>query len=170
MPAHTTSRQRSNELGASAGDGDVVTLVRVPARWPNVRPIANHVEFCVTALTYEERGKRAGVVAHELMENAVKYGDLSANIEIEVRMPPSGMRFTIRVSNRASVTRFQSLREEVERIGRLTPEQAFMDAIRRAGGRPSGNSMIGLSRIAHEGGVALSADELQGLITVVARG
>lgn len=164
------SRQTTTESNVQSGDGDVVTLVRVPPRWPNIRPIAAHVEFCVTSMTYEERGKRAGVVAHELLENAVKYGDLSNNLEIEVRMPPSGMRFVIRVTNRATSSRVQSLREEIERIARVSPEQAFLEAIRRASGRPNGNSMIGLARITHEGGVTLSVDELQGVVSVVARG
>jgi hypothetical protein len=167
---NTSSRQLVGEGTVHSGDGDIVTVVRFPPRWPNIRPIAAHVEFCVTALTYEERGKRAGVVAHELLENAVKYGDLSNNIEIEVRMPASGMRFMIRVTNRATSARLQTLREEVERIAKGAAEQAFVDAIRRASGRPNGNSMIGLARIAHEGGVSLSIDELQGVVSVVARG
>jgi hypothetical protein len=167
---NTTSRQSASDSAVQAGDGDVITMVRVPARWPNIRPIAAHVEFCVTALTYEERGKRAGVVVHELLENAVKYGDLSTNIEVEVRMAPSGMRFAIRVSNRASAARVLTLREEVERISRITSEQAFLDSIRRASGRPSGNSMIGLARIAHEGGVTLLVEETSGVVSVVARG
>ncbi len=168
MNPHT--RPHQGPAAVQSTDAEVVTIVRVPPRWPNIRPIATHVEFCVTAWTYEERGKRAGVVVHELLENAVKYGDLSSNIEVEVRMPQPGMRFSIRVTNRASATRVQTLREEVERIAKQSPEQAFLEAIKRAGGRPSGNSMIGLARISHEGEVTLLVEEAQGMVTVIAQG
>ncbi len=152
------------------GDGELIVMVKVPSRWGNIRPIAQHIEFCVTARAYEERGRRAGVVAHELLENAVKYGDLQRDIVVEVRMARSGSRFAIRVTNRASGAKIQTLKDELERLSKFVPEQAFLEGLKRAGTLPSGASMLGLSRIAHEGEVALSMEVEGGDVSVVARG
>jgi hypothetical protein len=149
---------------------EVVSLTRIPLRWPNIGPVAEHVSFCVGARSYEERGQRAGAVVHELMENAVKYGDLTRDVEVEVRMPTSGTEFAVRVRNRASPGHVDTLRRTLAALAATSAEKAFLEAMTRAASLPAGTARLGLARIRHECRVSLSLEEERDMVTVVATG
>jgi hypothetical protein len=76
----------------------------------------------------------------------------------------------VRVSNRAVATRVHLLENEIKRLQSRTPGSAFADALKRAATLPKGASMIGLSRIAHEGRVQLDVLFDQKRVTVIAKG
>ena len=125
---------------------ETISLTRVPLRWPNIGPVAEHVTFCVAARSYDERGQRAGAVVHELMENAVKYGDLTRDVEVEVRMPSSGTEFMVRVRNRASLGHIEMLRKTLAAMVAVSAEKSFLEAMTRAASLPAGTARLGLTR------------------------
>ncbi len=149
---------------------ETISLTRVPLRWPNIGPVAEHVTFCVAARSYDERGQRAGAVVHELMENAVKYGDLTRDVEVEVRMPSSGTEFMVRVRNRASLGHIEMLRKTLAAMVAVSAEKSFLEAMTRAASLPAGTARLGLARIRHECRVNLTIEEDRDHVTVVAVG
>jgi hypothetical protein len=114
--------------------------------------------------------ERAILVAQELLENAVKYGDVTGEIELDLRLEENGRMFEIHVSNDAVASRVDILEKELRRLEALEPAAAFEAAMQRAKSSRNGGAMIGLARIRDEGAVDLTLHIDGRRVEVVARG
>jgi signal transduction histidine kinase len=127
-------------------------------------------EFCSSfaRATFEEPGlgERVRLVVHELVENAIKYGD----DELELRIECSDADVVIRVTNTASEARSKSLRQTFEALMRIPAHEAYAEALRAAASLPHTEAKVGLSRIRYEGQVDLHLDLSPGKVSVTARG
>lgn len=147
-----------------------VVQVRFQPIWDHIEALRTFVgAYCRTRLS-AAAAERAILVAHELLENAVRYGDVTAEVEFDLRVDPAGRMFEIRVINDAVASRSEILKKELERIDRLEPETAFGTAVQRARSTRSASGMLGLSRVRFEGQVELTAHVDGRRVEVVARG
>jgi anti-sigma regulatory factor (Ser/Thr protein kinase) len=164
-----TQRAREGPIDGELDVPRAVLTVYLPARWSNVRPVVEFVSFTVASRLGAEPAARASMATHELLENAVKYGDLWRDIALEVVVEPSGT-FEIRVVNRAVQSRISILQKEIRRLDTLGAEEGLVDAMKRAARLPQGCSMLGLARLRLEARVTLEFDIQGERVLVVARG
>ncbi len=149
-------------------------FVRFPAAWDYIEPIRQCVDVCTQVCSKGLR-ERACLVSLELLENAVKYGDLSSEIEFELDVAPDAApnaasgAIALSVCNRANLTQIRVLENEFSRLavaGALA-DDVFARALERAKHLPQGSSMLGLARIVSEAELKLRVEREQ--VTVSAR-
>jgi hypothetical protein len=129
--------------------------------------------FCATTFPNKDVADRVQLVIQELLENAVKYSADSETCDVELGISQhGGKEFEIAVSNFANSESATKLARELERIGKMTPEEAYISAVQRASTFRDGSSAeMGLARIRHEGLVELSSTHTaDGRIRVTCRG
>jgi hypothetical protein len=113
----------------------------------------------------EELGDRIGLVVHELVENAVRYGD---DNELELKIERTGDEVAVSVANTVSDGDDRNLKERFDEITRLPPREAYIAAMQRAATLPEGQSGLGLARIRFEGQVEISLSITPGRVCVTA--
>ena len=127
--------------------------------------------FCQTTFGTQELADRASVVIQETLENAVKYTSNSDDSELELSIESDGSSIEFSVSSLPDRKHLDSLREELNGIQTLDPEQAYLAAFIRASNEPEASARLGLARIRYEGGVELSMkEESGGRIRITATG
>jgi len=136
--------------------GLALTVQFLPS-WNEIDPLRAYIESCARNLT-AALSERTGMVAQELLENAVKYGDPSTPIELRLTMSPGRKTIEIVVSNRAHPSRVSLLQKEFDRIGAGSAKDAFSTALQRLAKLPPGTSMLGLARIAMEAAILLKVE------------
>lgn len=128
-------------------------------------------EFCGfftrTSFKDDELGQRVGLVVHELIENAVKYGD-EKELELRIERLPGSV--VIRVANTTTDDRAQKLREIFNQLANVPAVDAYTRALQRAATLPETESGLGLPRIQYEGQVALQLETAPGRVVITARG
>jgi len=128
-------------------------------------------EFCgfFARATFEdaELGQRVGLVVHELVENAVRYGD---DQELELRVERSIAGIAVHVANTTSEARVARLKKVFDELMSLRPADAYKRALRNAALLPPSESGLGLPRIRYEGQVDLELDASPGRVAITARG
>jgi len=118
--------------------------------------------FCQTTFGTRELADRACVVLQETLENAVKYSSNSSDSELELSIESDGSSIEFSVSSLPDAAHLSSLREEMNGLSTLDPEQAYLAAFVRASNEPESSARLGLARIRYEGGVELSMQEEPG--------
>jgi hypothetical protein len=127
--------------------------------------------FCQTTFGTRELAERASVVIQEALENAVKYTSNAADSELELSIESDGSNIEFSVTSLPDKKHLDSLREELNGIQTLDPEQAYLAAFIRAANEPEASARLGLARIRYEGGVELSMkEEAGGRIRITATG
>ena len=127
--------------------------------------------FCQTTFGTQELADRACVVIQETLENAVKYSSNSADSELELSIESDGLSIEFSVSSLPEARHLASLRQELNGLQTLDPEQAYLAAFVRASNEPDASARLGLARIRYEGGVELSMkEESGGRIRITATG
>jgi hypothetical protein len=127
--------------------------------------------FCQTTFGAQELADRACVVIQETLENAVKYSTSDADSELELSIESDGRSIEFSVSSVPDAAHLRSLREELDGLRTLDPEQAYLAAFIRASNEPEASARLGLARIRYEGGVELSMkEEAGGRVRITARG
>ncbi|MES1177348.1 MAG: hypothetical protein ABUL62_23700 [Myxococcales bacterium] len=127
--------------------------------------------FCQTTFGTQELADRACVVIQETLENAVKYSTNTPDSELELSIESDGLSIEFSVSSHPDASHLSSLREELNGLQTLDPEQAYLAAFIRASNEPEASARLGLARIRYEGGVELSMkEEAGGRIRITARG
>ncbi len=140
-----------------------VFFLELPIReeWEGIEPLRASVLACVQAVFRDAgRSEALSMVASELIENAVKFGDWSRRVDapFSLRVAGDGEGVEVVVTNpvppgSAGVAR---LLAEVRRIAAApSPEQAYTKAVR--GVALGKATSLGLARAAYEGGCDLSA-------------
>ena len=127
--------------------------------------------FCQTTFGTQELADRACVVIQETLENAVKYSTNSDDSELELSIESDGSNIEFSVSSLPDSRHLDSLRQELNGLHTLDPEQAYLAAFIRASNEPDASARLGLARIRYEGGVELSMrEETGGRIRITATG
>jgi len=127
--------------------------------------------FCQTTFGTQELADRACVVIQETLENAVKYSSNTADSELELSILSDGQSIEFSVSSLPDQKHLDSLRNELNGLQTLDPEQAYLAAFIRASNEPDASARLGLARIRYEGGVELSLkEEAGGRVRITATG
>ncbi len=128
-------------------------------------------EFCgfFARATFDDAavGDRVGLVVHELIENAIRYGDEK---ELELRLERTEGSVVIRVANTTSEERAKRLAAVFSEMMSVSPGDAYARALQSAASRPSIESGLGLPRVRCEGQVELELDIEPGRVCITARG
>jgi len=138
--------------------------IELPVRqeWTAIEPLRQGVTACLRAVFRDlALCETLAMVAGELLENAVKFGDPKApgaqGFGLSVVGDEGGVE--VEVSNPADPASpsVEKLLTEISRIVHApSTQEAYLDAMRRVAVR-GGGSGLGLARIVHEGGCDLSA-------------
>jgi hypothetical protein len=147
---------------------DRLVQLRFKPLWLYVDAVREFCGFFARA-TFEDDGlgQRVGLIVHELIENAVRYGD---DQELELRLERSNDDVVIRVINTTTEERATSLRKVIEELTRLSPADAYTRALHHAASLPPSQSGLGLPRVRYEGRVELELDTSPGKVSITARG
>lgn len=142
--------------------------VRFAPAWEKIEPLRQYV-VAMAGGAGEKIAGRVGIVLQELLENAVKYGDAVAHIEVEVAISSLRKQAEVRVANRAQMSRIALLKKEYEglRGSTETANAAFARALQRLQRLPQGSTMLGLARIAMESELLLEVTGDQ--VTMIAK-
>ena len=108
-----------------------------------------------------------GIVVHELVENAVRYGDEQ---ELELMIERNDTEIVVRVANTANPARAERLRRIFDELQQHTPGDGYARALKHAASLPNTESGLGLPRIRYEGHVELELDVSPGRVSITARG
>jgi hypothetical protein len=152
--------------------GHPLVTMRFRPAWTYIDGIRDFGEFfCRTTFAESDVADRACVVIQETLENAIKYSRDDSDSELELTIAASGNTIEFSVTSKPSEEHLGSLKEELERLNHLEPEQAFMSALERAQNEPSASARLGLARMRYEGAVELKlADQPDGRIRLTAIG
>lgn len=144
--------------------------MEMPVVWSHVRAIRQKIAESLadypTAVV-----EAAQMVASELVENAVKYGDsVPACEKVRVTVSLEGNDVVIAVSNGINnPRRATALRERIDRVNDASAEALFMDRIEHILSHPSEQGELGLYRIGSEGRFHLDMLEENQAVTIIAR-
>lgn len=123
--------------------------------WAQISPLQQYVQTWVSAQA-PKLSARTELVLQELLENAVKYGDRSSNVKMELRIDGGRQGVELKVSNKAHPKRMALLKQELESMSTAEgAKDAFSRALERAKSLPPGISKLGLARIVTEAEVDL---------------
>ena len=147
---------------------DRLVQLRFKPLWLYVDAVREFCGFFARA-TFEDDGlgQRVGLIVHELIENAVRYGDEE---ELEVRLERLENDVVIRVINTASDDRAAALRKVFEELAKHAPAAAYARALKHASSLPVSQSGLGLPRIRYEGRVEIELDTPPCKVAITARG
>ncbi len=155
---HETNEARSDRL----------VQLRFKPLWLYVDAVR---EFCgfFARTTFEDDGlgQRVGLIVHELIENAVRYGDEQ---ELEVRLERARHEVIISVVNTTTDERANKLRKIFDNLAAVSPDAAYARALSHAASLPKTESGLGLPRIRYEGRVELELQTSPGKVCITARG
>lgn len=147
---------------------DRLVQLRFKPLWLYVDAVREFCGFFARASFEDENlGQRVGLIVHELIENAVKYGDEQ---ELDLRIERTEGAIVIRVSNTTTVERATKLQQIFGRLTSLPPAEAYTRALKNAATLPEAESGLGLPRIRYEGQVDLQLETAPGRVVVTARG
>lgn len=144
-------------MGSLGLASDMTLFVRFPPKWNHIEPLRQYIDLAARGRGYNGAADKLNIVAQELLENAVKYGDPSSEVELELRFLESlkSGGIEIRVSNKAHPSRLALLDKEYQRTRAEPAREAFAKALQRTQRLPEGATMLGLSRIAMEASLTL---------------
>lgn len=142
--------------------------LRFKPLWLYVDAVREFCGFFARASFEDDKlGQRVGIVVHELVENAVRYGDEQ---ELELMVERGGSDVVVRVANTTTQDRADKLRKVFDEISQHTPGEAYARALRHAASLPEAESGLGLPRIRYEGQVDLRLEVTPGRVAITARG
>jgi hypothetical protein len=135
----------------------------IRAEWDTIEPLRASVLACVRAVFQDvSMSETLSMIATELVENAVKYGDWT-------RRDPAA-RFTLRVAGDEDAVEVvvsnpvhpaagtERLLHEVRRIADASSaEDVYLERMRALAATPGGEGGLGLARVAFEGQCELAA-------------
>ncbi|HVW28740.1 MAG TPA: hypothetical protein VHC69_25415 [Polyangiaceae bacterium] len=153
---------KSSDLTASAA----TLAVRFPPIWTHIQPLAVYVGAVLEMKGRSDSADRVAIVANELIENAVKYGDPASEVTFELFVD-AGLGIVVRVTNKAHPSRVAILERELKRNTTTNPREAFARALERLQHLPEGSTMLGLARVTLE--AELSVETAANVVIATAR-
>lgn len=153
---------------AIPGDTDRLVQLRFKPLWLYVDKVREFCDFFARA-SFEDvtLGERVGLVVHELVENAVKYGD---DQELELHIERNKSDVVVCVTNTATPDRAVRLERSFGDLMQFSPEVAYAEALRAAPSLPPSESRLGLPRIRFEARFEVSLQSSPGRVSITARG
>jgi hypothetical protein len=151
-------------------EGQLVAL-RFQPMWAfiqSVRELGHSV--CQAAFADPLVAQRARLIIQEALENAVKYSSPDGYSELEVIIGTEDDSVEITVVSTPRPEHLANLRDELRWICELSPEEAYLEAFRRAAQNPDCSARLGLARMRFEGGMRISMVEDHGQLRLTARG
>lgn len=147
---------------------DRLVQLRFQPLWLYVDAVRDFCGFFARA-TFDDGavGDRVGLVVHELVENAIRYGD---DAELEVRVEHHGEAMSVAVTNTTTAQQAERLEAVFEQLATADAGEAYQKAVESSIRGPQETSGIGLPRVRFEGQVELSLCRSPGRVTIVARG
>jgi hypothetical protein len=109
-----------------------------------------------------------GLVTHELLENAIKYGT-GGETRLSVEFDRVVNRVAIRMWNGASETHIETLKRNVKELSEAPDAFAHYQEVMRRSAKRTNGSGLGLARIAGEAEMALSVTTEDGHVCVTAQ-
>ena len=107
--------------------------LRFKPLWLYVDSVREFCDFFARAtFEKEEVGERVGLVVHELMENAIRYGDEQ---DLEVCIERNLDAIVVRVANTLSDERVGTLRQVFADLHTFAPSEAYTRALQSVAGR-----------------------------------
>jgi hypothetical protein len=153
---------------------DYLFQIDVPVRndWANVSLLVTSVQNCFNAMFGTVDGSQmVAMVAGELLENAIKYGDWSARTH-HLRLMVSGSkdRARVTVENPADATNVAELQRTLDWIsGYATAEAAYRARLLAlAQTAETDVSKLGLVRLAYEGRCEIITEQVDDVVRVTA--
>ena len=153
---------KSSDLTTSAA----TLAVRFPPVWTHIQPLAVYVAAVLEMRNRSDSADRVAIVANELIENAVKYGDPASEVTFELFVE-MGQAIVVRVTNKAHPSRVAILERELKRNTTTSPREAFARALERLTHLPEGSTMLGLARVTLE--AELSVETAANVVIATAR-
>lgn len=149
-----------------------LVVMRFRPAWTYIDGVRDFGEFfCRTTFTESDVADRACVVIQETLENAIKYSVKDPDSELELVICATEHSIEFSVTSKPDNAHLGSLREELDRLNHLDPEQAFISALERAQNSPEASARLGLARMRYEGGVDLRlVEQSDGRIRFTAAG
>ncbi|HMI94142.1 MAG TPA: DUF6272 family protein [Polyangiales bacterium] len=155
-------------MEADSNSVDRMVQLRFRPLWLYVDEVRDFCGFFARAtFAADTIGERVGLVVHELVENAIRYGD---ERDLELSLERSGDRISISVANTTSDDRAVGLRERLAELAAMSPEQAYTHAMEQSVMKPVTQSGLGLARIRYEGQCDIELQMSPGRVRVTARG
>lgn len=94
------------------------------------------------------------LAAFELLGNGISYGSVSSPVILEIAEQKPWV--LVRVSNDAIGARTRRLLEQIARLTR-DAQGTYVDQVQRSVASAGGRALLGLARVAHEGGMKIDA-------------
>jgi hypothetical protein len=153
-------------------ESQVLLERRVPRDWDGIDAIREEVARSMAAPADQDAREAMGMIAAELLENAVKFG-LARPEGIGLALTREGPDVVLVVEN-AVDPGSPDLKSLLDRVawcaGFATAEAAYMAALADVYAQPSARGGLGIVRIVYEGGCRVSCDTTRpGLVRVSAR-
>jgi hypothetical protein len=148
--------------GASgrAPNGTIEIRLSLPPDWPKADAVAVFAKAGASA-TFDqaELGDIVGMVAGELMENAIKYGDWSQPSHLTFSLVSADDRLEIEVSCPCDPTsnHYARLVSSLERITKADARDSYLARLVQLSKDRKERGGLGLLRLAHEANCRLSA-------------
>lgn len=170
-PDPTGTIQHVAKTCAFRPQADLSVQAQIEPLWATVRQIRYKLHAVLEAYPEEVR-YAAGMVATELLENAIKYGDSSAAAHPQIHFS-----FTLRqgicrisVTNGASSDEhFHRLKACIDEVSATKDKAAlYMQRLHELLDRPSPETGLGIYRIGYEGEFELEGHGQAGVVTVTA--
>jgi hypothetical protein len=148
----------------------------VRSEWANVDRLRTSIQNCFTAIFADAEGCQSlAMIAGELVENAIKYGDWSSADDRRFRLRVWGEGRSAHVLVENPVQHGNgNVAEVLNTLGWMRNFRSPIEAYRAklleiaAANREDGNSKLGLVRIAYEGNCLLTAELVRGVLHVEA--
>jgi hypothetical protein len=138
----------------------------VPPTWTILPAVQAFVELALRSFIEDrDLAHRLSMAAHELFENAVKYG-ASSRATLRVRLGRAESEVWVALSNESDAEHIEDLRRQfAEMAATNDPAQYYGEMMRRYARRKD-VSRLGLARIEAEGKMRLSLTTHEGRVTI----
>jgi hypothetical protein len=138
----------------------------IPPMWSAVAPLRRFVGELLSATSEDpEHVAKVAMTVHELLENAVKYGE--GEVRVTVMVDGRGYASRIEVGARTSARGRVEASRRIDALRDSANRKAHYQALMREAAA-KGKSGLGLARVATEGGMDLSIREVSDALVVVA--
>lgn len=159
-PSGVTARAKRVTLPVEASvlaesASTLLVSVRSSADLALLRPTQLYLSSYCAVLLAPQVCERLNMAIYELYSNALQYGAASGEVKLELHKCRAGVRVTI--VNQVEPEQLRRLEEQVRRVGE-NASSAFSSEMDRVAGGGQRAPMLGLVRVAHEGGFNLDFD------------